>query len=300
MIEQSAETTDIANEDVLEADGSGGAKIGASIPTRTVKDALVDDMVHFRRVLRYSQPPPTFLFAVNELSINEDPGDGGVAPRFNENRMWIPPIYRNGFGVQTPGALYRWTDGIITGADDCQFHAKSWSERETSTPLTLYDATSMFWAGNFTQFMSTPGDASTRDMANEEFSSASYRWWPLTFRHEETLSRIEITGGETFLAGSGSVTSWIKNLGLHAYISHRHETRAEGLAGRITMIIALVAFSCQFKDLEKILLVDRAWHLNKWRRHGRTDGRKRLLMNFQRLPQADDSKISQVRIKEVL
>ncbi|CZR55057.1 uncharacterized protein PAC_04943 [Phialocephala subalpina] len=270
LVEQYPEMMDITDEYVPEVDGSGGAKIGATQPARTVKNALVDDMVHFKRVLRHPQPPTTFLFANNELSVNDDPSDGGVASRTNENGRWLPPVQKTGFRPKMPGALYRWTDGTITAADDCHFNDGLWLTPGASTPLTLYEATTMFYANAWTQFVSTPVDASVRDMATESSSSGRGRWWPLTFSHDESLSRIGIIEEEPYLAGSA--VPWITDLGLDSY-SHRHVPRAGGLAGSAAMIIALIAFPCRSIDLERILLVDRAWHLNKWRRHARTDDR---------------------------
>lgn len=213
-------------------------------------------------------PPPSFLFAVNELPVNEDRQEGGVPPRSNDNAGWIPPIYSNGFGEQTIGYLYRWSiNGQISWANDCPWSNGSW--RYQDIPLTEYRASTMFWCNAFTQFLATPGDASMRDMAESDQTEVPDRWWPLTFRHDETLSRIEVAMDQQLIAGTGS---WIRRLGLESY-STRRAPHSGGLSGNLAMIIALIAFSCEAKDLSDVLLGDHAWQGRRWHSHRRGDGR---------------------------
>lgn len=117
--------------------------------------------------------------------------------------------------------------------------------------------------------MVATGDASLRDM--DQSVEPNNRWWPLTFRHEGSLSRVSESGDEPRLAGTGG---WINGLGLSAY-RHRHTTPAGGLAGNLAIVIGLIAFSCESTDLNTVLLNDRAWRRGgRWHGHSRENGRK--------------------------
>lgn len=217
-------------------------------------------------------PQTTFVFAVNELPLNDDPNNCGVAPLHNGNGRWIPPVYSNGFGSQTAGRLYRWnSDGSVTSARDCQWYeGQVWSS--ASELLTVYNTRTVFWCNGWAQFMLATGDASTRDVATSDHPHN--RWWPLTFRHDDTplaLSRVEELGEEQYLAGSGR--QFIADFGLGAY-TPRDAPRSGGLAGNLAIIIALIAFSCQAARLDTVLLEHRAWRGRRWHSHGRSDGRK--------------------------
>ncbi len=111
------------------------------------------------------QCPPawSFLFTVDELRANDDPTQGGVAPRYNNNGRWIPPVEINGFLPPTRGPLYRWKNGNITVASDCLFwEGQWWSEHRD--PLTAYKTKTMFWCNPFEQFYMANGSANTRNM----------------------------------------------------------------------------------------------------------------------------------------
>ncbi|CZR56496.1 uncharacterized protein PAC_06384 [Phialocephala subalpina] len=214
-------------------------------------------------------PPPSFLFSINTLPVNDEPSEGGEPPRVNENGRWYPPIRRNGFGPQIPGEqLYRWAEGgKISLADDCQLYEGMWWSRD-SVPLAEYRASTMFYCSDFTQFLVATGDASMRHM--DEAEDPHNRWWPLTFRHDGSLSQVEEVGQEQNLAGTGP---WVNALGLRSYRNRRTSASSGGLAGNVAVIIGLIAFSCKSEDLRTVLLTDRAWHRGRWRGHSREDGR---------------------------
>lgn len=213
-------------------------------------------------------PPTTFLFAVNELPLNEDPDQGGVAPRVNENGRWVPPTLSAGFWPPIPGRMFRWTDGSITPANDYQwYNGNGWGPGNIQ--LTHYRTTSMFWCNEWTQFLIADGDVSTRDIATSLFPDN--RWYPLTFDHDGTLSRVGTSYEHQHLAGSGA--NWIGPLGLSAH-NNRHAHQSTGLAGNLATVIGLIAFSCQANELGTVLLTDRAWRHYDWMGHNRAHGRK--------------------------
>lgn len=94
---------------------------------RQHREALFEDIFHFKRValaqlrppvvnLQVQWPPQSFLFVVNGLMLNEDYNDGGVMPRMDEEGRWLPPIYQAGFGRQNRGTIYRWNGGKVSTA----------------------------------------------------------------------------------------------------------------------------------------------------------------------------------------
>lgn len=198
----------------------------------------------------------SFLFCVNELHLNEDPDNGGIAPRANENGRWVPPIYRTGFSPQTPGRMFRWADGHITDAgNDYRWYGGDGFTYPNYQRLQQYRSTTLFWCNEFTQFQMMEADATTFDIATSAFPNN--RWYPLTFRHDGTLSRVAASLEEQYLAGRDG--AWINQLGLQTY-QHRRNGPTNGLAGNLATIVALIAFSCNDGDaLYNALIHEVAW-----------------------------------------
>lgn len=212
-------------------------------------------------------PPTSFLFVVNELPVNEDPYEGGAIPRPDEYGRWLPPTSRAGFSPQIPGRMFRWSDASIASANGCQwYNGNGWGPG--NIPLTPYRTTSMFWCNEWTQFLTADGDVSTRDMGSSPIPL--HRWYPLTFDHDGTLSRVGEAFEGQYLAGTGA--HWMRQLGLSSHDPH-HAHQSTGLAGNLPTVIGLVAFSCRAANLDAVLLNDRAWRHYDWRGHNRAHGR---------------------------
>lgn len=119
--------------------------------------------------------------------------------------------------------------------------------------------------------MTVPGNASEYDIATEH----PYRWLPLTFRHDEEVSRVAEGSAGEYLYGNGR--DWINALGLAPYAHpYRHEPPCGALSGNLATVIGLVAFSCRAAELGDVLLVDQAWVGHRWYGHNRRDGREFL------------------------
>ena len=207
----------------------------------------------------------SFLFVVNELPVNED-----MFPRADENGRWLPPMSRAGFSPQIPGTMFRWREGSITSASANGYqwyNGNGWVQG--NIPLTLYRTTSMFWCNEWTQFLTTDGDVSTRDMGSSPIPQN--RWYPLTFDHDGTLSRVGEAFEDQYLAGTGA--RWMGQLGLSSHDPH-DAPQSTGLAGNLATVIGLVAFSCRAANLDAVLLNDRAWRHYDWRGHNREHGRE--------------------------
>ncbi|KAK0123984.1 hypothetical protein ONS95_008972 [Cadophora gregata] len=215
-----------------------------------------------------SSPAVSFLFVVNGTTLNDDPQEDGVVPRVDDYGRWLPPIYAAGFGRQNRGTVFRWSDGDISTASGYR-----WDDGYGKTPnddtLELYKATTMVWCNPFYQFMVAAGDATTRNIAD---TVPGDTWYAINFHHEDALSRLDYVGNQ-YLAGNDR--SFIRQLGLSAYENPDEDApRSSGLAGNLAMLIGLVAFSCKRRDLDRVLLTERAWRGNRWHGHNHSHGRK--------------------------
>ena len=204
------------------------------------------------------------MFRVNDQRLNDDPQQGGIAPTTLVDPItgyWSPPLYANGFGEQTAGTWYRWDDGRVSRATDVPANAG----------LTLFQAVTMFYCNPWTQFVVTDGDVISRNVADG--LPPQDRWYPLGFHHLGTVSYLDFAAEHLVLAGNRA--GFIERLGLESYQNRdEHPPRAGGLAGNLAMLIALIAFSCRRRDLDAVLINDRAWRNHEWRGHHRPDGRK--------------------------
>ncbi|KAG4434692.1 hypothetical protein IFR05_009838 [Cadophora sp. M221] len=208
--------------------------------------------------------PPSFLFQVNQLPVDDS---NGVPPRTTEGGVWIPPIYRAGFGTQSAGNLYRWNpNGRITLATDCTWHHNGFRSR-SGQRLGAYSTRTVFWCNPWAQFMVATEDASDRDMADSD--DPHNIWWPLSFDHDGAISRVMESAESPYLAGSGP--AWIADLGLSSYIHREDDSASEGLSGNLATLFGIIAMSCSAKNFDSLL--PRALRDNNWRGHDRRDGR---------------------------
>jgi hypothetical protein len=215
-------------------------------------------------------PVISFLFTINNLPLNEDPSNGGVAPRTDEESgRWVPPLYRVGFGSQTNAALplYRWQNGIVSPATGFQVYNGEWWGPSRTSAAALYRTSTVFYCQPFDRFLATEGDASARDMGTSDFPDN--RWYTLNFQHHETLSRIDLVGPEMYLAGNGP--RFIEQLGIDAWCNPDPKAPPSGgLAGNLSLLIALITFSCTSQDLTEVLQT--SWRNYEWRGHNYRSG----------------------------
>lgn len=127
----------------------------------------------------------------------------------------------------------------------------------------------MFYSNPWDQFLATHGDASTRDIANAPVPDN--RWYTLSFHNYYSLSRVDIAGPEPYLAGNGS--RFIDQLGIRSWCNPNQDAPpADGLAGNLALLIALIAFSCRSDRLDTVLR--HSWSNYGWRSHTHNHGRK--------------------------
>ncbi|KAE8449603.1 hypothetical protein EG329_007933 [Mollisiaceae sp. DMI_Dod_QoI] len=256
---------------------SGKGKSRSSRKTSGAKSSHGSSSTDPATEMQPTWPAISFLFIVNGLTLNDDPDtNGGVLPRHDEHGAWLPPIYGAGFGELKPGTVFRWENGVISTADDFRWSDgcvyASWS----NIPLGLYKAVTMFYCDPFHQFLVADGDASTRDIASADFPGD--RWYTINFHHQENLSRVDFAGDERYLAGVGG--NCINQLGLGSYQNPEPDSvpLSGGLAGHLTILIGLIAFSCKRQNLDRILIEDQAWLNYQWNSHSRNHGRMYLYL----------------------
>jgi hypothetical protein len=218
-------------------------------------------------------PPPStsFLFVVNGLPLNEDVDNGGVPPRTDTYGRWLPPMYQAGFGAKSHGTVFRWRNGVISAPAGYQWE-DGYAYAPNGGALNCYRSITMFYCDPFNQFLMAEGDASTRDIETSPWPGD--RWFPVNFRHDDSLSRVDFTA-ERCLAGNGA--PFIDHLGLVSYQNQDPDAPPSGgLAGNLAILIALVAFSCRSTHLRDILVHNRAWHRYRWTGHDHASGREQL------------------------
>ncbi|KAG9240437.1 hypothetical protein BJ878DRAFT_292198 [Calycina marina] len=225
---------------------------------------------------------PSFLFIVNELPTNDDPGtEGSVEPR-QVHQRWLPPESARGFFAQEPGCVYRWDNGIVSRAYGYNWHNDPQSCHSGSiyainpqtqnyvSPLYYRSATT-FFCNRSDKFFTTRGHAGLKEI---RYLGPEDGWTPLTFTHENGISYV----GQGYEHQHTAVrrASWIDSLLPKSYRCEENGPASNegGLSGLLEIIIALVAFSCSARDLNNVLLHDNAWRGHDWRPHGRQHGRK--------------------------
>lgn len=227
----------------------------------------------------------SFIFVVNSVSTNEDPRSGGLPPEYLEGR-WVPPSYARGFYRQEPGSVFRWHNGSITRLDDYTWYHMPIEADARNTvangivadsyrnPLTRYNAATVFYANPFINFRIALGDMTARDLYKE-----GDIWHHLRFHHiglYRDISFVDFAGSEDYISGSSTHKSWHGQLLPEAYDCQEEDEGHDsmGLTGHLSILIALIAFSCSVEMLDNVLLRHRCWINRKWYPHNHRTGRR--------------------------
>ena len=227
---------------------------------------------------------PSFLFCVNELPTIDNPEqDRAVDMRFSEARRWIPPNLPEGFEKPRKGDVYRWKDGAVTAAEGYEWRSNIPLTKDSNGAICrsagndgllipeMHSAATVFYCNDFDQFWTARGYANLRDM---KFCEVEDMWLALNFMPDAStgISCVHHSGNPRLSSPS---TDWLTQLIPIAYHAKEGEVLGQGLSGVLSILVALVAYSCEDRcALERILLHDQCWKNYRWRRHNRQHGRK--------------------------
>ncbi|MCJ1401451.1 hypothetical protein MMC11_004664 [Xylographa trunciseda] len=191
--------------------------------------------------------PIDFIFRIDALG----PNWAALEPQYDVNEWWIPPFHWNAYH-HVNGILYCWRDGLITHAPGANRGA-------------VYSSATVFTHHPDTQhFLSVPFDARTDNVIQNN------GWKRLGFHHVELqeggpqYSELDFDppSPEHHLvapAAPGSLSSaWVNELFTAQY---RHNVNSgpdpppesAGLTGKLTLILALIAFVRPAADLHTSL-----------------------------------------------
>jgi hypothetical protein len=215
---------------------------------------------YFPHGLSPPEPTMSFIFVIDNLEMA--PGCWEFLPRpppvHNEPPALGPRTRRTNFIHINESAIYRWENGVTSHAIEHSF-----TSTPDSIPLKEYRAITMFYNGGF---VLAEGDASKRDMRNQKYPRD--RWFGLRFRHETSLSRVDLTSHVSYMAKRPN--PWlVKSLGLGNYQNSDYSgSQNHGLNGNLAILLALIAFSCRCEALDKVLMSDsNGWNSYQWKPH---------------------------------
>ena len=182
--------------------------------------------------------------------------------RCDQFRRWIPPDRLDAYNCHS-GTLNRWKAGRIqpvTQGDiafDAELHCYSPSHFRSTTIFTQSP-----WTDNF---LAVPFDAQKKDVCQEG------GWQDLGFREHfrsdgSVYSYIDLTAERWHLAAPGTAP-WMNDLFTDRYRYQSPNGAIPpptmcGLTGKLSILLALVAFACKESDLDQVL--QQSVRLGQW------------------------------------
>lgn len=231
----------------------------------------------------------SFLFRIDHLSLQDN--SIGV----QEGIHWTPPQRSNEYDRQL-GPLYRWTDGEVTVVQP--------NDRANTSALDPYECATVFTQYPDTHhFLAVAFDASSQNVSDEG------GWYELGFDHHRqpanpdlVYSYFEIRGHRHHLA-TPRPAAWIQQLFPTQY--HHPNQPGQmvpftGLTGQLTLLLAIVAFSCPENSLDYVL--QNCLRQGEWTPHELGDGREfssltlYSVLEFKQYHRTDTSRHGRLRL----
>ena len=205
----------------------------------------------------------SFLFRIDNLK----PPDTVAEP--NSEGHWKPPERADECEC-IEGRLYRWKKGSVSEASS-----------NDQQDLHLYDHTAVFTAFPDTlHFLAVGYDKQDPNRYHEAgWKELGFAHVPLTSNHGLSILGIHLSEYHLMAPPSQNTVGWIRELFNEQYRYHQQHhledglpVKSAGLSGTLTLLLALVAFSCLPKDMDEVLKTSLAW--GKWNPHRRMNGSK--------------------------
>ena len=208
------------------------------------------------------------MFSLQEIEPNYE----NHAPR-NVGGHWAPPIRRSGIKARGHPHRFRWRSGTPEALTAAQF-------TNLTQGRTPFDVATMFATNG--KFRAVPFNASTTSVQSHnlgDYKEVEFQYVRLgpSAQPLQLYSQVEFAGAHARLAASGQ-SHWIRDLFPEAYhwraqdASFANATNA-GLIGRLSMILALAAFSCPVQSVGYV--ISNCLRHKEWRHHNSPHGRTR-------------------------
>jgi hypothetical protein len=215
--------------------------------------------------------PLSFLFVVNEFTINEDVDQGGWPPEGDRYGNTIPPHFTRGYGKESVGKVWRYYDGQIELAPGYWWYRPEPHQDGGicpvggTEPMAEHGIYSVFNCWRLLPCIWTDVDVSVVSMANTDQTM----FHALHFQHDKQVTRI-LHGRYRWAAGRGA--DWIPDLIPKQYGPVEEDAPpSAGLGGYFGVIIALMALAMAPDGTDRVFR-DRLWHNNRWARGSRERG----------------------------
>lgn len=192
----------------------------------------------------------------------------------NDNaKLWFPPIRKQQFN-RRPGHLYRWP-----GEEESE-KIEGDKRREN---LKKFQVASVFFQAKQDNFLAVFKDCTKHDIADED-----YGWSQIWFHHRSGfMSDVDIGGEKPLLAAPADESSWMPQVVPEVYNYDTKSPSAQfrgqpgGLCGRLSLLIAMAAFSAPVQCAEDV--VAKCFGYKTWEPHSYTTGIGRMsnLVSFE-------------------
>ncbi|KAK4185903.1 hypothetical protein QBC35DRAFT_516632 [Podospora australis] len=204
---------------------------------------------------------PSFLFVVNEFSVNYEPPVQGMPALTDQWANPMPPTDAGAYGDEQVGHVFRYRSGVITPAVGYQWYRPALNDEGcivrvdqagniTGYPV-FHNAQSIFTCSSHLPVIVGEGDASLGqsfmrrlcrcDAISE--NTPGFAWCILHFTENELLPGVSLVtaNGHGRPNVVGSAPSWVPFLVPGVYQNTRATTESAGLAGRVAILIGLMA-----------------------------------------------------------
>jgi hypothetical protein len=184
-------------------------------------------------------------------------------------RLWFPPVRAKQF-KRYPGHIYRWPG--VEQSEMLEGYPR---------PEKKFQVASVFFQAKQDNFLAVFKDCAKYDIADED-----YGWSQIGFHHHPGfLSEVDIGGERDLLAAPANGSSWMPQVLPEVYNYDTKSPSAKstgqpgGLCGKLSLLIAMAAFSAPVNQAEAI--VRQYFGFKAWDEHKFPNGRMSHTISFE-------------------